>query len=56
MLTDIEIAQNADVIITMIPTSKHVADCYDELLPYLDESKICIDMSTIEPWVSVEVA
>ena len=38
--TNIEIAQNADVIITMIPTSKHVSDCYDELLPYLDKSKI----------------
>ena len=53
---EIEIAKNADVIITMVPTSKHVSDVYTLILPYLDESKICIDMSTIEPDVSVSVA
>lgn len=53
---EIEIAKNADVIITMVPTSKHVNDVYTLILPYLDESKICIDMSTIEPDVSVSVA
>lgn len=54
--TNIEIAEKADVIITMIPTSKHVEDCYTELLPYLKKGKICIDMSTIEPSVSVKVS
>lgn len=53
---EIEIAKNADIIITMIPTSKHVRDAYDLMLPYLSKGKICIDMSTIEPHVSVEVA
>lgn len=52
---NIEIAKNADIIITMIPTSKHVEDCYNEMLPYL-KGKICIDMSTIDPEVSVSVA
>ncbi len=54
--TNIDIAKNADIIITMIPTSDHVRECYAELLPYLKEGKICIDMSTIEPSASVEVA
>ncbi len=54
--SNIDIAKNADVIITMIPTSKHVEDCYTEILPYLKKGKICIDMSTIEPSVSVKVA
>lgn len=54
--TNLEVAQKADVIITMIPTGAHVKVAYDEMLPALTEGKICIDMSTIEPWVSVEVA
>lgn len=54
--TNAEIAQKADVIITMIPTSNHVRESYKEMLPYLTKGKICIDMSTIEPSVSVEVA
>ena len=53
---EIEIVKNADIIITMVPTSKHVKDVYTLILPYIDETKICIDMSTIEPSVSVEVA
>ncbi len=53
--TNEEVAQKADVIITMIPTSKHVRAAYESMLPYLSEGKICIDMSTIEPSASVEV-
>lgn len=53
---NIEVAKNADVIITMVPKSEHVKALYTELLPYIDESKICIDMSTIDPSVSVEVS
>ncbi len=52
---NIEVAKNADIIITMIPTSKHVSDCYSEILPYLSEGKTCIDMSTIDPDISVKV-
>lgn len=54
--TNREIAEKADIIISMIPTSKHVKEAYTEMLPYLKEGKICIDMSTIEPDKSVEVA
>ncbi len=51
-----EVAEKSDIIITMIPTSAHVKNAYKAMLPYLCEGKICIDMSTIEPDVSVEVA
>lgn len=54
--SNLEIAEKADIIITMIPTGEHVKKAYDEMMPALKEGKICIDMSTIEPWVSVEVA
>lgn len=54
--SNIEVAKNADVIITMVPKSEHVKAVYNELLPYIDSTKICIDMSTIDPSVSVEVA
>lgn len=54
--SNIDIAKNSDVIITMVPKSEHVKAVYNELLPYIDEGKICIDMSTIDPSVSVEVS
>ena len=53
---NIEVAKNADVIVSMVPKSEHVRALYEELLPYIDETKICIDMSTIDPSVSVEVS
>ncbi|MCM1364359.1 MAG: NAD(P)-dependent oxidoreductase [Faecalibacterium sp.] len=53
---NIEVAENADVIITMVPKSEHVKAVYAEILPKLHEGMICIDMSTIDPSVSVEVA
>ncbi|MBE6818716.1 MAG: NAD(P)-dependent oxidoreductase [Ruminococcaceae bacterium] len=51
-----EVAQKSDVIISMVPKSEHVKAIYEEILPCIDSSKICIDMSTIDPSVSVEVA
>lgn len=51
-----EVAENADVIITMVPKSEHVKEVYTEILPVIDSTKICIDMSTIDPAVSVECA
>lgn len=54
--SNIDVAKNSDVIITMVPKSEHSKAVYTELLPYIDESKICIDMSTIDPSVSVEIA
>lgn len=53
---NIEVAKNTDLIITMVPKSEHVKAVYTELLPYIDATKICIDMSTIDPAVSVECA
>lgn len=54
--SNIEVAQNADVIISMVPKSAHVKAVYTEILDYLGKDKICIDMSTIDPSVSVEVS
>ncbi|MBQ9946644.1 MAG: NAD(P)-dependent oxidoreductase [Clostridia bacterium] len=54
--SNLEIAERSDIIITMIPTGEHVKAAYREMIPALCEGKICIDMSTIEPWVSVDVA
>ena len=53
---NIAVAENADVIITMVPKSEHVKAVYTELMPKLHEGMICIDMSTIDPSVSVEVS
>lgn len=54
--SNIEVMQNADLVISMVPKSEHVKAVYSELMPYIDSSKIIIDMSTIDPDVSVEVA
>ncbi|MFI3283876.1 MAG: NAD(P)-dependent oxidoreductase [Erysipelotrichaceae bacterium] len=51
-----EINDNCDVIITMLPKSEHVSMVYDELLKTVRENQIYIDMSTISPKVSVNIA
>lgn len=51
-----EVARQADVIISMVPKSEHSRSVYNEVLPVLDGSKTCIDMSTIDPSVSVEIS
>jgi 3-hydroxyisobutyrate dehydrogenase-like beta-hydroxyacid dehydrogenase len=51
-----EIAQKADVIISMVPRSEHVQAIYRQMLPYLHQGQITIDMSTIEPAVSEALA
>lgn len=51
-----EVAQNVDVIISMVPKSEHSMSVYKGILGELNSSKICIDMSTIDPSVSVEIA
>ena len=51
-----EVAQNADVIISMVPKSEHSRSVYEEVSKVTDSSKICIDMSTIDPSVSVEIS
>ena len=37
--TNTEVAKNADIIISMVPTSDDVRNLYDELMPYIDETK-----------------
>ncbi len=54
--SNIEVMQNADLVVSMVPKSEHVKAIYTELLPFIDESKTIIDMSTIDPAVSVEVS
>ena len=53
---NVELAKQADVIITMVPKSEHSRAVYTEIMPYLNSSKLCIDMSTIDPDVSVEIS
>lgn len=51
-----ELAKAADVIVSMVPKSEHSRAVYSGILDVLDASKTCIDMSTIDPSVSVEIA
>jgi 3-hydroxyisobutyrate dehydrogenase len=51
-----EVCENVDVFISMVPKSEHSRAVYEEILPVLDSSKLCIDMSTIDPSVSVEIS
>lgn len=54
--SSLEVAQNADVIVSMVPKSEHSRSVYKEILSAMDSSKTCIDMSTIDPSVSVEIS
>ena len=53
---NLSVAEVSDVIITMVPKSEDSRSVYEELLPVLGTGKTCIDMSTIDPAVSVEIA
>lgn len=50
------VAAKADLLITMVPKSEHSRSVYAEILPVLGPDKTCVDMSTIDPAVSVEIA
>ncbi|MCR5795118.1 MAG: NAD(P)-dependent oxidoreductase [Solobacterium sp.] len=52
----LEAAQKADMIITMVPRSEHSRAVVNEVLPALDKTKVYVDMSTIDPDVSVELS
>ena len=52
----VELAKASDVIISMVPKSEHSRSVYTSILDVLDSSKTCIDMSTIDPSVSVEIS
>ncbi|MGL4628247.1 MAG: NAD(P)-dependent oxidoreductase [Cetobacterium sp.] len=51
-----EIGEKADVVISMVPKSEHVQSVYKELLEVAKENQIFIDMSTIDPEVSAQLA
>ena len=52
----VEVIEKADTIFSMMPTSEHTKAVYQNALSVLKEGKICVDMATIEPSASVEVA
>lgn len=52
----LELAEKSDIIISMVPKSEHSMAVYKEILSVLNETKLCIDMSTIEPKVSIEIS
>lgn len=51
-----EVAEKVDVFISMVPKSEHSMSVYKEIVPVLGAGKTCIDMSTIDPSVSVEIS
>lgn len=50
-----QVAQKSDVIITIVPRSEHSMDVYSQIQDVVDDTKICIDMSTIDPDVSLKI-
>ena len=53
---NLTLAKKSDVIITMVPKSADSEAVYRKILPALGPGKICIDMSTIDPAASQEIA
>lgn len=51
-----EIAKKSDLLITMLPRTEHVEAAWNEMIPGLDAGEIGIDMSTIDPSVSIAIA
>jgi 2-hydroxy-3-oxopropionate reductase len=54
-----EVAQNSDIVITMLPDSPHVREVVageNGVLEGINESSLVVDMSTISPVVSQELA
>ena len=49
-----QVAQKSDLIITVVPRSENSMDVYTQILDVVDNTKICVDMSTIDPDVSIE--
>ncbi len=51
-----EAAEHADVFLTMVPRTEDSRAVYESILPALDATKLCIDMSTIDPAASEAIA
>ncbi|OON90964.1 MAG: 3-hydroxyisobutyrate dehydrogenase [Candidatus Epulonipiscium fishelsonii] len=52
----LDLAEKSDIIISMVPKSEHSKEVYTNITPALNNTKICIDMSTIDPSASVEIS
>lgn len=52
----LEVAENSDTVITMVPKSEHSRAVCEQILPAMMPGKIYVDMSTIDPSVSVELS
>lgn len=50
-----EVGAKSDVIISIVPRSEHSIDVYTQICEVADDTKICIDMSTIDPGVSLKI-
>lgn len=50
------IAEKCNVIISMVPTNENVIEVVNGLLPFLQKNTVYIDMSTISPSISTELA
>lgn len=51
-----QVGATCDIIITMVPSGNDVRRVFEELLPGVRKGSILVDMSTIEPSVSMELA
>ncbi len=51
-----ELAEKSDIIFTMVTDSKDSQEVYETILPVLEHGKTCVDMSTIDPNVSIGIA
>lgn len=51
-----QVAQESDVIFTMLPRSEHVRSVYDALKPSVRPGQLYVEMSTISPCVSADIA
>lgn len=56
LASDISETTNADVVITMLPTSREVDEIVDQLLPHVKQGTLWIDATSGDPNVSKETA
>lgn len=54
--SSLDVVKHSDVVITMLPRSEHSLSVYTEVLPAINSTKICVDMSTIDPEVSLKIS
>ena len=50
-----EVGAKSDVIISIVPRSEHSLDVYTQICDVADDTKMCIDMSTIDPGISLKI-